>query len=496
LRGVKGLKISNIEEYYGKEYPVDFFPPEIRDTLREYLQRALNGETCSVDTPANDTEGNLVWFTTTFVPVIEETGQVKFVIAASVDITEEVQYRTHLEQLVIERTKEKTELQEQLFQTQKTEAIGSLAAGIAHDFNNILGMILGNVELQQHNLKHGKFLFEDSVKSYASISKAIHRAKDLTGQLLGFAREGKYDPKPIDVNTLILEMNSLLQKGLASTRKCTCKTDLQATNFINADVNQIHQVVQNLVVNARDAMPHGGVISINTKDIIIDKSQSSFGGHIPKGEYVVISVVDHGMGIEKEVLNNIFDPFFTTKDRQVGTGLGLSSVWGIVTNHNGYVDVTSNVPKGTVFDIYFPAVEPKIDKGEGQDDIVAQVIKGRVLFVEDEEMIRNSAKEFLTKLGCDVAVASNGEKALDIYKDGGIELVITDLLMEPMDGFELFDEIRKLEPEAVVYLMSGYHQDEKVQKVLENGAKGFLKKPFRLEEIKKVIQESLPARKV
>lgn len=492
LAGIKRLKITNVEEHYGKKYPFSFLPKETQDDLSGCCKRAIAGETCSIDTPAIDTDGCELWFSTKFVPVFNRSGQIKFVIASSVDISEEMKYRNHLEQMVIEKTKEKVDLQQHLFQAQKSKAIGSLAAGIAHDFNNVLSMILGNVELQQHHVQHNNFSVNGLNECFENVINAISRARELSGQLTGFAKKEQYDVRPIDVNLLVDELGSLLRQCLTSTQRIVFTTDLQAKSFVEADAGQVHQVIQNLVVNARDAMPDGGEILVSTRDTFVDNDRMSYGGTISVGKYVVLSVKDSGVGIKEEVLGNIFDPFFTTKMRETGTGLGLASVWGIIENHNGYVEVKTQLDKGTVFDIYFPAVDPVSDeKGIHEVDHVRELVS-RVLVVDDEAAIRNLIKDYLATLGIDVLLASDGEEALRTYNSERVDMVITDLVMDPIDGLELYFELRKVNPEVIVYLMSGYHEDEKVKRVLADGAHGFLKKPFRLAELKNAIQLQLP----
>ena len=490
MAGICRLKIDNVEEHYGQEYPVSFFPPDVRNDLRNCCRRAINGEHCSIETRALDTEGEEVWFSTTFVPVYDESKQIKFVIAASVDITEEVSYRNNLERKVIERTQEKTELQHHLFQSQKTRAIGSLAAGIAHDFNNVLGMILGTVEMQRFNMEQGNFSIEGLNECLVNIEDAIGRASELSGQLIGFARKGKYDVRPIDVNQLAEELGNLLRIGLKSTQKVVFETDLQAMSYVEADAVQIHQVIQNLVVNSRDALPYGGKILVTTRDVEIENETLAYGDTISTGKYVVISVRDDGIGIDPSILDSIFDPFFSTKSRDSGTGLGLASVWGIVQNHNGYVKVSSEVGKGTEFEIYFRAVDPVDETQESKPSSREQTLASRVLVVDDESVMRNIVKNYLVALGVDVVLASNGEEALRIYRNQEFDLVITDLVMDSMDGLQLFFELKKLNPNANVLLISGYHEDEKIKEAMADGALGFLKKPFQLIELQKAIQKA------
>jgi len=382
------------------------------------------------------------------------------------------------------------ELEKQFVQAQKMEAIGRLASGIAHDFNNIISLISGIAELNVHKIQNDQASPEALIDCFNNIIKATDRAKHLTGQVLGFAKKGKYNPEDMDFNIVIKELVGLLRKGFASSHHYSIEYKLEARKFIHGDANQMHQVIQNLAVNARDAMPEGGEITITTEDVTL---METFGGQftpIPPGEYLKLAVTDTGCGIKDEDIPLIFDPFFTTKNRSSGAGLGLSTTWGIVRNHNGYIDLRTVVGKGTTFDIYFPAVDP-VAVQEIEKEPVLQKGKGKILFVDDEPILRETTAGFLKILGYDVVEAANGEEALEIYRGGGFDLVLTDLIMQPMDGAALFDEIIRFDPNVNLYVLSGFHKDEVVQSMLEKGAKGFLEKPVRFAKLEATVKTAL-----
>ncbi|MFC1587905.1 PAS domain S-box protein [Planctomycetota bacterium] len=385
---------------------------------------------------------------------------------------------------------ERKEMEAQLLQAQKMEAVGSLASGLAHDFNNIIGMILGNAELYKHKIQKDKTSPGELVECFDRIITATDRAKNLTRQMLGFARKGKYNPQDMDVNIVVRELAKLLKKGFVSSRHYRIKNKLKARSLIHADGNQLHQVIQNLAINARDAMPAGGTITISTEDIKLDEKLTGKYATIPEGQYIKLSVADTGSGIKDDNLGKIFDPFFTTKDRSSGTGLGLSTVWGIVKNHDGYVDINTQTDMGTAFAVYFPAVQPKAKRPE-DTTAISNKEKGKILFVEDEPELLEISKLFIEMLGYDVVAVQNGKDALNMYADGGFDIVLTDLIMQPMDGVELFEEIIKLDPNAVVYITSGLSDDERIQDVLNKGCKGFLEKPIKSSELAKAMQAAM-----
>ncbi len=379
---------------------------------------------------------------------------------------------------------EKEKLKKQLEQAQKMEAIGQLASGISHDFNNIQGVISGYAELGLMQTKGELDYSPEMMESYLQkIIAASNRAKNLTRQMLDFARMGKLKPENVNLNSLVSDVASLIGKGLSSTTPVSIECDLGANLNIVADETQIHQVVSNICINARDAMPSGGKIRISTRDADIAETRCLRLGTAVPGRYAVMSVSDTGCGIAAENLDRIFDPFFTTKDKDKGSGLGLAVVWGIVENHGGCLDVQSKVGEGTTFTVYFPAVQPGVEEAPPPLPEPPVSTKGRILVVDDEPGVRSVLEQMLAANGCEVVSAAGGREAIEAVSRSGFDLVLTDLIMAPMDGISLFHEIRRIRPDTRVLLMSGFEKDEKVRDLIRAGAVGFVAKPFGLVEM-------------
>ncbi|MBU2490890.1 MAG: PAS domain S-box protein [Proteobacteria bacterium] len=379
---------------------------------------------------------------------------------------------------------EKSRLEEQLFQAQKWEAVGALAGGVAHDFNNLLMGIQGNVSL---------LLLDEDEESAAhdrlkNIETYIRDATGLTSQLLGFARAGKYQVLPTDANFLVKKTSSLF----ARTRKdLVIRLDMKSSRAVEVDRGQIEQVLLNLYVNAWQAMPDGGELSISTCDEVPDPRIVLAHGAAP-GRYVRLDVRDTGKGMDKKTLKRIFDPFFTTKEMARGTGLGLASAWGIVKSHNGFITVESRVDRGTTFHVYLPAS----DKAPVPErSFVPEILYGTetVLLVDDEESVLRAGMDILEALGYTVFGALSGERALDLVqkKRGRIDLVILDMIMPGMNGAQVFEALSKLSPRPRVLVSSGYSLDGQAQELLARGCQGFIQKPFSLEELSRKLREIL-----
>ncbi|MBI5199594.1 MAG: response regulator, partial [Nitrospirae bacterium] len=333
-----------------------------------------------------------------------------------------------------EKEEEEARIREELFQTQKMDAIGVLAGGIAHDFNNILQGILGYASLLKMKISENDPIY----KPLEVIEHSAESAADLTKQLLGFARKGKYFIEPINLNNVVENVRKIITRTFdrAIEIKANINSDLWT---IEGDKSQIEHVVLKLCINARDAMPAGGVIRIDTLNSENKVGDALHSTVIP-GRYAVLKISDTGKGMDQEIKNRIFEPFFTTKGIGKGTGMGLAMVYGIVKNHNGFITVDSEIGKGSTFTVYFPAVEKEIKRDEPE---LKEIPRGRgtILVVDDEEFIRALSKEALGGLGYNVLEASNGEEAIEIYKNqrDNIELVVLDLIMPKMGGKETFE---------------------------------------------------------
>jgi two-component system, cell cycle sensor histidine kinase and response regulator CckA len=380
---------------------------------------------------------------------------------------------------------EKAKLEAQLYQAQKMEALGTLAGGVAHDFNNLLMGILGNISLILIGIDESNPDFE----KLKTIESHVQNATELTKQLLGFARGGKYEVKPTDLNILI-EKNI---KMFGRTKKEISIHTKFEENIWNVEVDrgQLDQVLLNLYVNAWQAMPKGGNLFIQTRNEIIDENFIKPYQVIP-GKYVKISIADTGIGMDDNTLRRIFEPFFTTKKIGRGTGLGLASAYGIIKNHGGFIDVTSKLGEGTTFDIYLPITDKVI---QTEKATIHDLITGNesILFIDDEEMILDVGKQFLERLGYKVSLAKNGFEALKYFRENkdSIDLVLLDMIMPEMSGSETFDNLKTLKPDVKVLLSSGYSIDGQAQYILERGCDGFIQKPFNIEEISEKIREIL-----
>ncbi|OGP63677.1 MAG: hypothetical protein A2V65_08155 [Deltaproteobacteria bacterium RBG_13_49_15] len=378
--------------------------------------------------------------------------------------------------------KQVKELQSQVLQSKKMEAIGTLAGGVAHDFNNLLMGIYGRASLMMIGIDPSHPHFEH----LKGIEEYVKSASNLTKQLLGFARGGKYETTPTDINDLLIkssEMFGRTRKEIAIHRKFQ-----DGIWTVDVDRGQVEQMLINLYLNAWQAMPTGGDLYIESENLFAGENKDDRYPVRP-GRYVRISVRDTGAGMDKATQERIFDPFFTTKEMGRGTGLGLASAYGIVKNHNGIIEVISAPGKGAAFNIYLPATSKKI---VSEKRVENDIFKGNetILLIDDEEMILEVGAQLLEKIGYRVFKVNSGAKALALYqaKRKQIDLVILDLIMPEMSGGETFDGLKKIDPEAKVLLSSGYSIDGLAQSILDRGCNGFIQKPFSITALSKKIR--------
>lgn len=366
-------------------------------------------------------------------------------------------------------------------QAEKMQALGQLAGGIAHDFNNQLGAILGFAEILSSSID------DKTVKNHAlMIAEAASRASDLTRKLLAFARKGKYQIGPVDINQSLAEIVTLLSHSI--DKRITVKTDFIAhPTFIQGDAAQIHHALLNLAVNGRDAMVDGGTLSVSTHHETLDKT---FCMDVPfdikPGRYVKIEVRDTGTGIDQSVQHRIYEPFFTTKELGEGSGMGLPAVYGTVKNHKGAITFQSEPGKGSVFYLYFQLIDTPIkSETRAEEPLKAKTENLLILVVDDEEMIRIVTSDILRALGYQVILCNDGREAIECYLEKGetIDLVILDLMMPEIDGFETFARLKKINPDVKVILSSGYSLDGQIQELLDQGALDFIQKPFKVSQL-------------
>ncbi len=380
---------------------------------------------------------------------------------------------------------EKAKLEVHLSHAQRMEAIGTLSGGIAHDFNNLLMSIQGNISLMLMDL--------DSTHPYykrlKSIEDQVQSGAKLTSHLLGYARKGKYQVKPINLNNLLKETSETFGR---TRKETTIHIDLAEDLFaIEADKGQIEQVVLNLYLNAADAMRVGGDLILKTMNVTHEDIRCKL--YDPKpGNYVLLTVADTGTGMDEETMGRIFVPFFTTKAMGQGTGLGLASAYGIIKGHDGYIDVASEKGHGTTFRIYLPASEKKV---ENTVYATEQIIEGSgtILLVDDETIVLDIGVEMLERLGYTVLKAKGGREAIEAYKQNQdkIDMVILDMSMPGMGGGETFDKITEINPNVKVLLSSGYSIDGQAKEILARGCDGFIQKPFTTNELSQSISEVL-----
>lgn len=425
-----------------------------------------------------DASGQLRWLQTIKRPIISADGTADQILGIANDITARKQAEDALHRS-----------EEQLRQALKMEAVGKLAGGVAHDFNNLLTVINGYSDICLRRLASDNPLY----RSIEEINKAGGRAASLTRQLLAFSRKQILQPKVVDLNSVVVEMNKMLHRliGEDIDLMMGLAADL---GKVKADPNQIEQVLLNLAVNARDAMPLGGKLTIETTNVHLGEEYARSHVPIPAGKYVMLAMSDSGHGMDAQTPARIFEPFFTTKEVGKGTGLGLATVYGIVKQSEGYIWVYSELGHGTTFKIYLPSVEDTAERGKGTSERL-ELFKGAetVLLVEDEELVRNLTAEILRESGYHVLEAKDGSAALMLAKqhDGEIQLMLTDVVMPQMSGRELAEQLATIRKDMRVLFMSGYTDDAIVlHGVLDEGTP-FIGKPFSPNALARKVREVL-----
>ena len=376
-------------------------------------------------------------------------------------------------------------LEAQLMDVRKMEALGTLAGGIAHDFNNLLMGIQGRTSLMLMDTDFSQPHYED----LEGIEDIVKRAAGLNNQLLGFARKGKYQVNPTDLNKLVHKTSQMFGRTNKDVRINTkFQEDLWT---VEVDRSQIEQVLFSLFFNSHDAMPGGGELCLQTENVTLDESFTE-PDQLCAGKYVKMSVTDTGVGIDEAIRERIFEPFFTTKRMGRGTGLSLASAYGIIKNHSGMIHVYSKKDEGTTFSIYLPASEKEVIE---QKALPEEFFRGTetVLLVDDEDMIIDIGEKILKMMGYEVITARSGREALRLYKENQvkIDLVVLDMIMPGMSGGETYDRLKGINPNVKVLLSSGYSMDGQASEILKRGCSGFIQKPFRMRHLSQIIREIL-----
>jgi signal transduction histidine kinase len=372
---------------------------------------------------------------------------------------------------------EEAQVQKQLAEYDKTEALGQMASSVAHEFNNLLMHIQGNISLMLLDLDSNHPHHE----RLKNIEQSVMRGSDVSKQLLGFARGGKYDVKTVDLNDIVEKSSQVFgrtKNEIKIYRKY--QTDVWT---VEGDQGQIEHVLLNLYRNAWQAMPGGGELFLEVENVHLDREFAKPYNSEP-GDYVKISIRDTGVGMDKESQERVFDPFFTTKETVRGTGLGLPSAYGIINNHKGIITVQSELGEGTTFSIYLPTPKKEVKK---EREVPRRTPPGKetVLLVDDEDMIIEIGKEMLEKMDYKVFTTKNGEEAVKIFKEHKdiIDLVILDMIMPDMGGGETYDRMKEINPDVKVLLSSGYSENGEATSILERGCSGFIQKPFSMKDL-------------
>ncbi|MDT8399345.1 MAG: response regulator [Pseudomonadales bacterium] len=432
-------------------------------------------------------DGSTKQLETTESPLLDEEGQLTGFLGVARDVT---QRKTAEE--------EKALLEEAYRHSQKMEAIGTLAGGVAHDFNNLLTALLGHTELLAIRLKGNP----SAMQSINVVEKAALRARDLTSQLLGFARKGRFQAVPVNLNRIVAEVESFIERTVNKNVRIRQDLSIQAPVVIG-DPLQMSQIFLNLAINACDAMPEGGELTFTTRIVSADEGLPEQNAEFKPGPYCVVEVADTGMGIASDKQERIFEPFYTDKPVGQGTGMGLAMVYGVTTSHGGVVTVDSAPGKGARFRVYLPAFsaddghendsEDKCEDWEGHAaDLKDSGRKRTVLLVDDEEAVRTTAQQMLSLLGYRVYQAVDGKDAAWVFQahQDEIDLAIIDMIMPDMGGLECLQTLRQLDPALMIILSSGYSKEEIEARLQEEHVAGFLQKPYRLQQLSDLMAQA------
>lgn len=393
--------------------------------------------------------------------------------------------------LVARDITERKKMEAAILHAQKIDSIGSLAGGIAHDFNNILASILGSASIMRRRMPENEKLF----KYVEIVEGAARRGSSLTRQLLTFARKTETFTTAVDVNTLITDTLQMFERSI--DKNIVIHTSLTTDSaLIFGDEGQVQQALLNLFLNARDAMPDGGRLDVNSSVAMVDAHTTSQFTSVKAGPFIAVTVTDTGKGIDKAIQSRIFEPFFTTKDH--GTGLGLSVLYGVVQNHGGFIDMESSSGAGTTFRLYFPRGETRAQSARRQRPKPLPRGSEHILIIEDEESVSTIARDLLSDLGYTVQAVPDGQAGVELYRTrrGSIDLILLDMNMPLMGGKEAFENLRQIEPRCKIIILTGYGKKVIEPSSFPGQVNGFIQKPFQIEVLARTIRDVLDTRAV
>jgi len=458
------------EELLGQDHRLVNSAYHPKEFIRNIWATISNGKVWRGEIRNRAKDGTIYWVDTTIVPFLNERGKPYQYAAIRYDITEQKR------------------IENQLLRAQRMESIGTLAGGIAHDFNNILAPILMATEMLQLN-----DFDRETQRWLAIIHENAERGADLVKQVLTFARGMEGERLLVQVKHIIKDLVKVLKQTLP--KSITVKSELEPDLWIvKADPTQIHQVLMNLSINARDAMPMGGVLTIAAENVTLDETYARVHLDAKPGEYLMISVSDTGAGIPQDIQERIFDPFFTTKEIGKGTGLGLATALTIVRSHGGFINIYSDIGRGTKFSVYIPTA--KIEESLQKTVQIGSMPHGAgelILVVDDEENIREITRATLEKFNYRIVTATDGTDAMAIFaqQSSEIALILTDIAMPYMDGSALIRAVRKIDPNSKIVAMSGLMNSEQTAELQSLNVNAFLSKPYTAETLLKILAELL-----
>ncbi len=482
-RGAKDLLGYKEKEIVNRSVK-DIFPGQ--EAVPSWIVESLSGD--------EKGEDEIHYFETVFVTKDRQKVPISLAGNALRDDEGELQGLLLIGRNITERKRAEEEtrnLERQFRQAQKVEAIGRLAGGVAHDINNILGAVMGSASALSVELSHDTL----KTKDIDTILSACNQGRDLTQNLLGFARKGKYVREEISLNRIVKETEALLRRTVS--KKIVFELELEnQLPRIEGDPGQLQHALMNVCINAIDSMEGQGSLTIMTRSTKLEGDDTSDFSELESGKYVEIKVIDSGTGMDEAILSKVFDPFFTTKPKGKGTGLGLSMVYGTIRNHDGAVRIDSRSDYGTTVVFLLPAIgRPSTfsSKEIKKTPVKLSTNSGLILLVDDEPVIRNSSRRLLDLMGFEVLMAENGRKAVEIFKEqkSRVTLVILDIIMPEMDGHETYEALTEIDDKVRVLLCSGYAKDYKIETLLAKGARGFLQKPFDLQSLANKVGEAL-----